>query len=259
ALGLPADGGWLAAPLADGQRGWILLGRRSGGGAWTGPERDQVTALARIATQALRGGGDDPGRTVEALRVLLQMRRRGIPTASPEALDLTAALAARLQLDDADTRRLLEAAALHDAGMARVDDEILHGEGDLDWDARDEVDRHVQLGLDLLAPLLPDPATVAVIRHHHERWDGAGHPDGLAGGAIPLGSRALAVVDAWSSLTRERPYRSGLAPAAALAELERCAGTQFDPAVVAAFAAVVTGRRTRPEPDGAVSGAAPRP
>ncbi len=261
ALGLarPEDSPWLAAPLTEGRRGWILLGRRLADVPWRDPDREQVRVLARIAAQALRSGEDDPGRTIEALRILLQVRRRGVPTATAEALDLASALAARLALGPAATASLQDAAALHDAGMARVDDEILHGEGALDWDARDEVDRHVQLGLDLLAPLLPDAATAAIVRHHHERFDGAGHPDGLAGGAIPLGSRALAVVDAWYSLTRERPYRPGLEPAAALAEIERCAGSQFDPAVVAAFAAVLAARGAEPQTSGAGSGAAPRP
>ncbi len=255
ALGLTAA--WLAAPLGDGSRGWLVLGRRCGAGGYDARDRAQIEVLGRIGAQALKGGADDPGRTVEALRLLLHIRRRGIPTATPEALELAAALAAGLDLGPAEARRLQDAAALHDAGMARVDDEILHGEGDLDWDARDEIDRHVQLGLDLLAPLLADAATADLIRHHHERFDGGGHPDGLAGVAIPLGARALAVLDAWCSLTRERPYRNGLAPRAALAEIERCVGSQFDPAVFAAFAAVVAAGPAQPEPSGAGSGTAP--
>ncbi len=239
-LGPVGMGPWLMAPLGDGRAGWILVGRRVGGRAYAPRDLAQAGVLGRIAAQALRGGADDPGRTVEALRLLLQMRRGGIPTATPETQDLVAALAAALGMDGADTARLQDAAALHDAGMARVDDEILNGESDLDWDARDEVDRHVQLGLDLLAPLLGDPATAAIIRHHHERWDGGGHPDGLAGGAIPLGARALAVIDAWASLTSDRPYRSGLDGGAALREITACAGSQFDPAVVAALAPLVT-------------------
>ena len=257
-LGSEEDGAWLAAPLGDGTRGWVVLGRRCCGGGYGHRDRAQIEVLGRIGTQALKGGAEDPGRTVEALRLLLHIRRRGIPTATPEALDLAAALGAGLGLAPGETRRLQDAAALHDAGMARVDDEILHGQGDLDWDARDEIDRHVQLGLDLLAPLLADEATVDLIRHHHERFDGGGHPDGLAGTAIPLGARALAVIDAWYSLTRERPYRAGLAPQAALAEIRRCTGSQFDPTVVAAFAAVVGTGPDQPQPSGAASGTAPR-
>ncbi len=256
-LAAAADPGWHVLPLAGGERGWIVLGRRLDGGSYDPLVRAQLTVLGRIAAQALRAGAEDPGRTVEALRVLLQIRRRGIPTATPRALDLATVLARHLGLGEDDVLRLQEAAALHDAGMARVDDEILHGQGDLDWDARDEVDQHVQQGLDLLAPLLPDAGTVAVIRHHHERFDGAGHPDGLAGAAIPAGSRILAVVDAWHSLTRERPYRRGLEPAAAMAEIERCAGSQFDPAVTAALAALVQQQPNAPEPSGAGSGGAP--
>ena len=104
--------------------------------------------------------------------------------------------------------------------------------GDLRPEEQEEIDRHVELGLDLLAPLLDEPRTAAMIRHHHERWDGQGHPDGLAGCDIPAGARVLAVVDAWFALTRGRPYRPGRDARTALAEIRRCSGTQFDPEAV---------------------------
>jgi HD-GYP domain-containing protein (c-di-GMP phosphodiesterase class II) len=78
-----------------------------------------------------------------------------------------------------------------------------------------------------------------VIRAHHERWDGGGYPDGLAGEAIPLGARIVAVVDTYGAMTTDRPYRQARPPAMALAELQRCAGTQFDPSVVAALVGVL--------------------
>jgi HD-GYP domain-containing protein (c-di-GMP phosphodiesterase class II) len=74
------------------------------------------------------------------------------------------------------------------------------------------------------------------VLRHHERWDGLGYPDGLAGDEIPLGARIIFVADAYDAMTSERAYRGRLTPEAAVAELERCAGTQFDPAVVALFA-----------------------
>jgi HD-GYP domain-containing protein (c-di-GMP phosphodiesterase class II) len=75
-----------------------------------------------------------------------------------------------------------------------------------------------------------------VVRSHHERWDGAGYPDGLRGTEIPIGARILCVCDSYNAMVTSRPYRAGMSAAAALAELHRCAGTQFDPEVVAAFA-----------------------
>ncbi|MBK6734913.1 MAG: HD domain-containing protein [bacterium] len=227
----------LYCPLVDGEEpvGVIIAGRRTGEAGYGAPERQQLEVLARIITTALRHFEGNEQRVLEALQVLLQTRRTGIPTSTPEALHLVARLARSLGLGVPDARRLLYAATLHDAGMARVEDEIVLGAAPLSWDERDEVDRHVEQGCDLVAPLLPDPAVRSLIRHHHERMDGSGHPDGLSGESIPLGARILAVVDAWFSLTKDRPFRTGLDPAAAMAEIRANVGTQFDPHVVDAF------------------------
>jgi HD-GYP domain-containing protein (c-di-GMP phosphodiesterase class II) len=80
------------------------------------------------------------------------------------------------------------------------------------------------------------------VRHHQEAWDGSGYPDGLKGEAIPLGARVLAVVDTFGAITEARPYRPARTPAEAVAEIKRCAGTQFDPRVVAAFCAAIERR-----------------
>lgn len=231
----------LYCPLVDGEEpvGVIVAGRRAGEAAYGGPERHQLEVLARVVTTALRNIEGNEARVLEALQVLLQTRRTGIPTSTPEALELTGRLARALGMGAPDTRRLLYAATLHDAGMARVEDEIVLGAAPLSWDERDEVDRHVEQGCELVGPLLPDPAVRSLIRHHHERVDGSGHPDGLAGERIPLGARILAVVDAWYSLTKDRPFRAGLGPEAALAEIRANSGTQFDARVVEALAQIV--------------------
>lgn len=231
----------LYCPLVDGDEplGLIVAGRRAGEAGYDEPERQQLEVLARIITTALRNLEGNESRVLEALQVLLQTRRTGIPTSTPGALHLIARLARALGLAAPDIRRLLYAATLHDAGMARVEDEIVLGAAPLSWDERDEVDRHVEQGCEFVAPLLPDPAVRGIIRHHHERIDGTGHPDGLAGDRIPLGARILAVADAWYSLTQDRPFRSGLEPAAALAEIRAHAGTQFDPRIVETFAALM--------------------
>jgi HD-GYP domain-containing protein (c-di-GMP phosphodiesterase class II) len=97
------------------------------------------------------------------------------------------------------------------------------------------LERHPQIGFRMLESLGIDPVSAWVL-HHHERWDGTGYPDGLPGDAIPLGARIIFVADAFDAMTSERVYRDRLDTASALAELARCAGTQFDPDVVAAFA-----------------------
>ncbi|HWX74853.1 MAG TPA: HD domain-containing phosphohydrolase, partial [Solirubrobacteraceae bacterium] len=107
--------------------------------------------------------------------------------------------------------------------------------GPLDEQEWSFVRRHTIVGERILsaAPALADVA--ALVRSSHENWNGGGYPDALAGDSIPVGSRIIAVCDAFDAMTSDRPYRVAMPPADALAELERCAGTQFDPAVVAAF------------------------
>ncbi|GGR18681.1 HD domain-containing phosphohydrolase [Deinococcus ruber] len=127
-------------------------------------------------------------------------------------------------------------AYLHDIGKVAVSDAILRKPGPLTPSERLEMQRHVVTGDDLLLDELFVPREVReVVRHHHERWDGAGYPDGLAGHDIPLLARIFSVVDVYDALTSERPYKRAWTSEAALAELSRCAGTQFDADVVATF------------------------
>ena len=100
------------------------------------------------------------------------------------------------------------------------------------------LERHPQIGYRMLESLGVDPIADWVL-HHHERWDGSGYPDGLAGDRIPLGARIIFVADAFDAMTSDRLYREPLSLEEALAEVERCAGTQFDPEVVHAFLACV--------------------
>ena len=107
------------------------------------------------------------------------------------------------------------------------------------------LERHPQIGFRMLESLGVEPIADWVL-HHHERWDGTGYPDGMRGEEIPLGARIIFVADAFDAMTSERVYRDPLSERDALAELERCAGTQFDPAIVEAFSAEL-GLRTDAE------------
>ena len=126
---------------------------------------------------------------------------------------------------------------LHDIGKIGIPDAILDKPGPLSSDEQRLMQRHPLIGADLLAdvPLL-DGEGYHVVRSHHERWDGRGYPDGLAGEAIPLGARLFAVADALDAMTSERPYRHPMSWEGAMDEILRESGTQFDPQVVAAFA-----------------------
>ena len=130
-------------------------------------------------------------------------------------------------------------AELHDIGKLAIPDSILDKPGPLDEHERAFMRRHTVIGERIVAaaPALSDVA--ALVRASHEHFDGRGYPDRLAGAEIPLGARVVSVCDAWDAMTSDRPYRRAMPRTAALAELRRCAGTQFDPAVVEAFARVV--------------------
>ena len=126
-------------------------------------------------------------------------------------------------------------ALLHDVGKIGIPDAILHKPGPLDAAEWALMREHPIIGERILLPL-PGLGNVAkMVRHEHERWDGSGYPDGLAGDEIPLASRIVLACDTFNALVSDRPYRRALPVAGAVAELERCAGTQFDPAVIDAL------------------------
>jgi HD-GYP domain-containing protein (c-di-GMP phosphodiesterase class II) len=128
------------------------------------------------------------------------------------------------------------AATLSDVGKLALPDELLSKAEPLTAEERHLLERHPRIGFQMLESLGADPLATWVL-HHHERWDGGGYPERLAGERIPLGARILFVADAFEAMTTDQPWRSSLSREQALAELERCSGTQFDPAVVGAFAA----------------------
>jgi two-component system cell cycle response regulator len=130
---------------------------------------------------------------------------------------------------------------LHDTGKLAIPESILNKPGPLTGDEWDFIRRHTVIGerVPALVPALRRAA--ALVRSSHERWDGTGYPDGLAGDQIPVGARIVAVADAFSAMTEDRPHAAARSVDDALAELLACSGTQFDPAVVAVFVSVQQG------------------
>ncbi|HEY5168926.1 MAG TPA: GAF domain-containing protein, partial [Thermoleophilia bacterium] len=129
---------------------------------------------------------------------------------------------------------LEEAAYLHDIGKISISDRVLLKPGRLNQQEWAEMREHPVVSADIIRPLFPRDLVLAV-RHHHERYDGGGYPDGLAGEAIPTLARAMAVVDAYDAMSCRRPYKAALTYTECLAELHRCRGSQFDPEMVDAF------------------------
>ena len=152
---------------------------------------------------------------------------------------LAIAMGRALRLRPAALHALSLGSALHDVGKLSIPRAILEKPGPLsnsDWSV---VRRHPAEGEAMVARLIDAPDALAIIRWHHERWDGAGYPDGLARERIPIGARIVAVSDAFHAMTETRPYRPALSHAVALDELRAHSRTQFDPACVGALTALV--------------------
>jgi HD-GYP domain-containing protein (c-di-GMP phosphodiesterase class II) len=129
---------------------------------------------------------------------------------------------------------------VHDIGKIGVREDVLNKPGKLTNEEYQHIMTHPMVGWKILAPLLGDtPEALNIVRSHHERFDGRGIPDGLSGTNIPLEARIAAAADSFDAMTSDRPYRPGLSMDAAIAELVRCRGTQFDPSVVDAVVAAV--------------------
>jgi diguanylate cyclase (GGDEF)-like protein len=175
-------------------------------------------------------------QTSDVLMHALGERRPELRTHLQEVAELAVGVGRRLGMTPEQLDEVARAAELHDVGKVAIPDAILEKPGPLDEREWSFIRRHTLIGERILAVA---PALVPVarlVRSSHERFDGDGYPDGLAGDEIPLGARIVAVCDAYNAMTSDRPYRRALAPDAALEELRRCAGSQFDPVVVKAFA-----------------------
>jgi putative two-component system response regulator len=152
---------------------------------------------------------------------------------------LAVAIATELKLPAAECRDVELGALLHDVGKLSIPDRVLTKPGplnELEWTA---VQRHAFLGERLVARIVQQPAVLAVVRSHHERWDGRGYPDGKRGEEIPLPARIVAVADAFQAMIEARPYRAPRTRESALSEVVSQAGGQFDPACVEALRAVI--------------------
>jgi signal transduction histidine kinase/response regulator RpfG family c-di-GMP phosphodiesterase len=175
-----------------------------------------------------------------ALRQLLQHVARGRRTA-PDRVRMARAIARAMHFSEAEIGMIGFAATVHDVGMTMVSEESLEHGGSLTREERGRMERHAELGADLLRPLEAVGAVREIVLSHHEWWDGTGYPRRLQGDQIPIGARVLAVVDAYESMTLGRAHRSALSRDEALAEIVRRKGTQFDPEVVEAFERALPG------------------
>ncbi len=214
------------APLA------VLLGQFA-------KERDERMVKATELSHAYRGTAQLMGDVLEADDAYTGGEH------TEGVVELSLGVGRQLGLDDDAMRNLEFGALLHDIGKLRVPNEIINKPGKLNDEEWAIIKRHPAYGqemLDRVGGALSEAAPI--VRAHHERWDGEGYPDRLVGDAIPVEARIITACDSFSAMTTNRSYRTAMTHFEAVEELERCSGTQFDPAVVAALRAVVAATMT---------------
>ncbi len=193
---------------------------------------DRADAQLRARMRTLRS-------TIRMLAEAVDARDTHTADHSLNVSELSTALSQVMDLAEDDAQVVSLAALVHDVGLVGVHDEILLKGSTLSAQERLEMESHPVLGERILAPTRVDDV-LPIVRSHHERWDGSGYPDGLTGEDIPLGARILAVCDAYEAMTSGRSYQPAIEPEAALAEIEKMSGSQFDPRVAATFVRMVT-------------------
>ena len=149
--------------------------------------------------------------------------------------DLAVRFGCHLALPERERELLETGAKLHDIGKIGIPEEILNKKGKLTDDEYEVIKSHPVISEQIIMPLEFLAEVRPIVRHHHERYDGGGYPDGLAGDEIPRAAAILSVVDAYDALVSDRPYRNGLPPARALQILDEGAGTQWDPELIREF------------------------
>jgi putative nucleotidyltransferase with HDIG domain len=191
-------------------------------------------------TAAMAGLGNAYDGTLRSLMAALDARDTETAGHSDRVADLTMAIAAEMGIDQAsdDWRYMSWGALLHDVGKIAIPDEVLRKPGKLTDDEWDQMRTHPRAGFEILRAIDFLAPACEIVLAHHERYDGAGYPRGLAGEEIPLGARIFMIADAFDAMTSDRSYRDAMPAEEALAEVLRNSGTQFDPAAVRAFLSV---------------------
>jgi diguanylate cyclase (GGDEF)-like protein len=207
-------------------------------------EADGLEHALQLADERMyahkHGRGSAAGQ--QARDVLMRTMHAKAPSLerhSGEVAQHAAAVARRLGMNTEEIDEVTRAAELHDIGKVGIPDAILNKPGPLDAAEWEFIREHTILGERILSAAAALRPVARIVRSTHERWDGTGYPDGLAGSDIPRGARVVAVCDAYEAMTSDRAYRRAMSPEAACQELRAMAGAQFDPAVVIAFVAEV--------------------
>jgi hypothetical protein len=205
-------------------------------------------ALVYLAFKSAREMHDGTRQLLESLADTVDLRDPYTGGHSRRVTDLTAGMLRELQIEGATAATIVAAARVHDIGKIGVPDQVLHKPGVLTAEERAIMETHPEQGADLLRRYPDFAQGVEIVRHHHERWDGAGYPHRRKGTDIPFGARIVAVADSFDAMTSDRPYRRAMPVRKAVEILRAGRGTQWDPVIVDAFLRSIAGELERPAP-----------
>jgi putative nucleotidyltransferase with HDIG domain len=239
---LPAvDGGFLAAPLRHGRVFGALQVAGHGGDDFGPEDQETLMSLARAGAVALENALAHEAahnffvHVSDLLVSVLDSMDVHYPQHSRYVAAYSDMVSRRLGMSNEQRRSIHYAALLHDIGKIKLDPKLLRHVGAISDEQRLELQEHPTLGVEVLRPITMWEDVLPIVHAHHERWDGKGYPRGLAGEDIPIGARVVAVAEVFDAISRPTPHTPKRSVDEALAELERCAGTQFDPLMVKLF------------------------
>ncbi len=235
-----------ALPVAaKGRKRGVLLLCNKRGGPFTEDDTRLLLAIGQHAGLAMENArlhdelSEAYAATIAVLADAIQAKDAYTRGHCEGVSSMAVEVARRLELSDEQLEQVRYAALLHDVGKIGIPDGILLKPSKLMPEEFSIIQKHPQIGRDIVARVSALSALSEVILHHHEKWDGSGYPAGLAGEGIPLLARIVCAVDAFDAMTTPRPYRTAVDGAQAVEEMRRCAGTQFDPRIVELVADIV--------------------